>query len=318
LIRRRRRCRPSMTLPLQATKVALALLSALLPSSAAILPEHAELLTTAKKELDRFGRISSSTTAELRDAVEEDSENVDLLTAVGYGLLPDDAEEGLKSLQRALKLGKKRKVTGEPSVLYNTVVQTLMQLGRYSAAAEAYGRYGYALDAATHQNLALRLAQAAQTSTEAEAARNHSARALALAPIEPTSHLCLAFSLLIDGPDEANQQEAEAALTKAFELRSDDAVQDSAFPQGWPAELEAHAHHLLGKLIASTPPQPEENGRLSLALEAFQAAVRLAPQHAPYQESLNAVYSAMLKRRQALGEASSVPAAAMVVDKNEL
>merc|ERR1711918_240364 len=114
---------------------------------------------------------------------------------------------------------------------------------------------------------------------QAQAALMHSEQAIELSPEEPTSHLARGMALLMSetgqSPTYVSTPEAAIdALTAAFELRDKGAL-DSAYPDKWPATLEAHAHHLLGKLIATHPPEPERNTRLHDAVVHFTKAAQL-------------------------------------------
>merc|ERR1711920_903421 len=135
--------------------------------------------------------------------------------------------------------------------------------------------------------------------------------AMEMAPNEPTSNLCHAFTMMIppkqgDGAEQpaAVDEDIISALQDALKLR-EQGERDSMFAEGWPAELEAHSRHLLGKLLASNPKEPAENPRLWLAHEHFKAAAALVPTHQPYKTSLNELYTAMIKRQEALGTADA-------------
>jgi hypothetical protein len=134
-------------------------------------------------------------------------------------------------------------------------------------------------------------------------------------------------------------QVAVDALREGFRLRRAGAT-DSAFPESWPPALEGHAHHMLGLLLSSHcygshsartlhcirartlhcirartlltvpcalcvccsshPKEPKENSQLGAAREAFLAAIRLVPEHTPYEDALKEVDEAIEKRRAAL------------------
>jgi len=261
-----------------------------------LLPEHAELLNEAEAEMGKGGHITQSTIAELRDAVAEDPQQVDLLTALGYALLQTEPEEALKPLRKALRLSKNK--AGEddvPLTLHRTVVETLMKLQRFEDAATVHAMYGYELDAKTHQRLALSLTQMAGTQSAVEAAQRHAAKAVEVAPTEPTSHLCRGLALVL-GEYSSGREEATVSLRAAFKLRSGMrsgavlGVRDSTFPDEWPPELEAHARHTLGMLLAS-----QEEPQLEEARDAFEVALRLVPGTEFYQQSLDGVKSALSK-----------------------
>ena len=146
--------------------------------------EHTDLLNEAEAELRNpagGGKVSQDTIDELRSAVAEDPKSLDLLTALGYALLPSEPEEALKPLRKALRLSKQKDADadvhgqkdGDDEValtLHRTVVETLMKLQRFEDAATVHAMYGYELDAKTHQRLSLKLTQTAETQSAVEAA----------------------------------------------------------------------------------------------------------------------------------------------------
>jgi tetratricopeptide (TPR) repeat protein len=284
---------------------------------ATIYPEHADLLTSVMDELNTRGGISDGHREELAEAVKEEPKNVDLMAAYGFALAQSgDQEAALKPMKKALRLGKQQKPEEEPTLLHTTLVGLLMKMGKFADAAQIFATYGYALPAGVHQTLALRLAQGAQDATGADAARRHAAKAVEAAPEEPTSQLSHGLALLSEDPMPT--EAATAALKRAFALRKQNAT-DSSFAEAWPPTLEAHASHMLGKLIATNPPEPEKNPHLEEAYLAFQRAHALAPEHEPYQKSMDEAMNAMLRRKHALeGEGGGSPMAAPIIDKNEL
>ena len=186
-----------------------------------LIDEHATLLSEAQAEVARGGHVSSDTVASLRDAVAEDPQSVDLLTALGYALLPTEPEEALKPLRKCLRLinSKKSEDTTTPVTVQRTVVETLMRLQRFVDAAHVYSMYGHDLPAKTHQALALKLTQTSETASAVKAAQKHSEKAVELAPTEPTSHLARGLSLVI-GEDSSRRDEATVSLQAAFKIRS--------------------------------------------------------------------------------------------------
>lgn len=269
--------------------------------TAAPVTEHAALLTRAHAELQTAGGPSAATMQELAEAVDEEPKNLDLLTAYGYVLRRSgQPEAALVPLQKALKRGQTR-AEGQPVALHEVVVATLIELEQFPEAAEVYRTYGYPLLPRTHQILALRLAQTAANDETAAAARVHADKAVELAPDEPTSSLCLGLALLLkSGTGDTPIEEAISTLGRAFELR-EQGKSDGLFADGWPAALEAHGRHSLGRLMAQNPPSPTENTRLELARQQFAKASALVPGHKPYSTSLTEIYSAMVQRQQALG-----------------
>jgi hypothetical protein len=187
---------------------------------------------------------------------------------------------------QALFNGKKQGLKGDASSLLATTVHTLMRLENYNRAATVFKALGeplgLALPVATHQHLALRLAQ--KNSEATDAALMNSIEALELAPTEPSSHLAHGVALLIGTEAEKWTKTAVDALREGFRLRETGA-QDSAFPDSWPAGLEANAQHMLGLLLSSHPKEPAKNDQLGAAREAFLQAVNLVPQHTPYQDA---------------------------------
>ena len=262
-----------------------------------LLKEHETLLSEAQAEVARGGRVSDDTVASLRDALAEDPQSVDLLTALGYALLPTQPEEALKPLRKCLRLVKSKKAedTSTPVTVQRTVIETLMRLQRYVDAAHVYSMYGYDLDAKTHQVLALKLTQTSETASAVKAAQKHSQLAVELAPSEPTSHLARGLSLVI-GEDSSKRDEATVSLQAAFKIRSGMrsgkvlGVKDSTYPDEWPSELEAHARHVLGMLLAS-----QEEPNLEEALESFEQATLLAPGEEFYKQSLDGAKDALEK-----------------------
>lgn len=287
----------------------------------ALHPDHAELLTKVKQEFERDGHASELTIDELREAVLEEPKEVDILVTLGYALLRrlhsqqmlrDDQgseEEALTAMQKALKGMKKQGRKDESNSLHAMIVQTLYQLERFDEAAKVFQAHKLPLDVSLHQSLALRLgpAQTAKaTVTEGTAsAAVHSSEAIKLAPTEPTSQLAHGLAVLVD---PARRDEAIKALRAAFRLRGEGAS-DSSFAMGWPVELEAHGRHSLARLLASFPERPEENEQLHEARDHFMEAVRIAPEHAPYQSSLKSVEWGLKVRMEA-----GLP----VPEKNEL
>ena len=262
------------------------LLVALVAFSAEPISEEFDLLGEANAEFEKLGRVSDSTISDLRAALREAEEpqQVDLLMALGFALLPSDAEGALKPLRKALRLSKARAREDDiPITLQRTIMRTLMKLQRYGDAATVYSMYGYALDAATHQALALKLTQTAESLEEVEAAQRHSAKAVAGASDEPTSQLVRGLSLVI-GEDASGREEAVSSLIAAFKLRSRQDVKDSTYPKGWPTDLEAHGWHTLGMLLASAP--DVDVTALTEAVRAFKAASELAPGQEHYEHSL--------------------------------
>lgn len=271
--------------------------------------EHTDLLNEAEAELRNpagGGKVSQDTIDELRSAVAEDPKSLDLLTALGYALLPSEPEEALKPLRKALRLSKQKDADadvhgqkdGDDEValtLHRTVVETLMKLQRFEDAATVHAMYGYELDAKTHQRLSLKLTQTAETQSAVEAAQRHSFKAVEIAPTEPTSHLARGLSLII-GEDSSKRDEATSSLRAAFKLRSGMrsgkvlGVKDSTYPDEWPSELEAHARHVLGMLLAS-----QEEPNLEEALESFEQATLLAPGEEFYKQSLDGAKDALEK-----------------------
>ena len=303
----------------------LAAMAMLTASSSALDPEYAELLTRVKDEFETLGKASDVSINELREAV-ADEEDVDLLTAYGYALIQgtdprrvDNRKEAVIHMAKALKLGKKlRKGAAPPVSLHATLVQTLLQLGKTAEASATYELHKLPLSTELHQILALRLAQGVQSDRASASALLHSSKAMELASEEPTSQLARGFSLLLGKEvSEASREQAIHALRTCFTLRAaDNATTDSAFPEAWPAELEATGHHALGKLLASFPDEPEENAQLDEALGHFEQAIKLVPQHAPYAESLSHVQIAVATRRRYLtsgtkSSSSSLPKGAM-------
>ena len=256
-----------------------------------LLKEHETLLSEAQAEVARGGRVSDDTVASLRDALAEDPQSVDLLTALGYALLPTQPEEALKPLRKCLRLVKSKKAedTSTPVTVQRTVIETLMRLQRYVDAAHVYSMYGYDLDAKTHQVLALKLTQTSETASAVKAAQKHSQLAVELAPAEPTSHLARGLSLVI-GEDSSKRDEATVSLQAAFKIRSGMrsgkvlGVKDSTYPDEWPVELESYARHTLGMLLVS-----EEKPKLKEAEEQFTMAASLAPEQEQFQQSLQGV-----------------------------
>ena len=263
-----------------------------------LLDDHAALLAEAQAEASQGGRVSSDTVSSLRDAVSEDPQSVDLLTALGYALLPTEPEEALKPLRKALRLAKANKAedTTTPVTVQRTVVETLMKLQRFVDAAHVYSMYGHELDAKTHQALALKLTQTSETASAVKAAQKHSAMAVELAPTEPTSHLARGLSLVI-GEDSSRRDEATVSLRAAFKIRSSMrsgkvlGVRDSTYPDEWPAELEAYARHTLGMLLVS-----QEEPKLEEAQEEFAKAASLAPDQEQFQQSLQGVRHALSEK----------------------
>ena len=269
-----------------------------------LLDEHATLLSEAQAEVARGGHVSSDTVASLRDAVAEDPQSVDLLTALGYALLPTEPEEALKPLRKCLRLinSKKSEDTTTPVTVQRTVVETLMRLQRFVDAAHVYSMYGHDLPAKTHQALALKLTQTSETASAVKAAQKHSEKAVELAPTEPTSHLARGLSLVI-GEDSSRRDEATVSLQAAFKIRSGMrsgkvmGVKDSTYPDEWPVELESYARHTLGMLLVS-----EEEPKLREAEEQFAVAASLAPDQEQFQQSLQGVRHAMSEQGGAAGK----------------
>lgn len=276
----------------------LALLGLVALAPLCLLEEHATLLSEAQAEVTRGGRVSSDTVASLRDAVAEDPQSVDLLTALGYALLPTEPEEALKPLRKCLRLVKSKKSedTTTPVTVQRTVVETLMKLQRFVDAAHVYSMYGHDLDAKTHQALALKLTQTSETASAVKAAQKHSEMAVELAPTEPTSHLARGLSLVI-GEDSSRRDEATVSLQAAFKIRSGMrsgkvlGVKDSTYPDEWPAELESYARHTLGMLLVSQE-EPKLKD-LKEAEEQFAVAASLAPDQEQFKQSLQGVRHAI-------------------------
>lgn len=279
--------------------------------------DHAELLHSVREQLEGGGKVSETHISDLREALEENAKQVDLLTMLAYALLSrNQPDEAVTQMKKALKLDKQQGRNGADGVA-KTLVKTLLRLNRFEEASQMYSTYEIPLDAATHSMLALRLAQGSQTEREGLAALSHSEKALEMAPQEPTTHLARGMALLMSGNFSPNSPEPVMdALTSAFELREKGAL-DSAFPEKWPETLEAHVHHTLGKLIATTPPEPEKNTRLDDAVLHFTKAAQLLPDHKVYKESLNHGYAAMIQREKAL-RTEGAHANDIVIDRNKL
>ena len=274
--------------------------------STALLDEHAELLITVKAELEK-GPVNQATLRDLEEAVVEEPKEVDLMAALGYALLSaGDTALAVTHLTNALNLGKKQKRKDSPIHLHATIIQTLMRLDRYQDAASIYENHGHEISAAVHQHLALRLSQAARTEADFATAMLHAAKAMELAPSEPSSHLAQAFSRV--GSD---QEGAVVAFRRAFRLRAGDAesAADSAFPNAWPQALEAAAWHTFGVILASNPINPLKNERLDEARQAFEKAVQLVPGSTRFEHSLKEVITSQGQRREALGAAAEPTAA---------
>lgn len=271
--------------------------------------DHEQLMRDTRQEISEAGHVSASNMEALEQALLEEPEEVELLSAYGYALLPKRPEEAVTQLEKAMRIAEKQRMfSAKP--LFTAVVTALVRLNRLEDAAAAFARYGYPLEVPMHQQLALRLAQ-----NGSQASVLHAEESTKLAPLEPTSHLCLGLALLTT---PGAQKKASAALRKAFDLRYDEEQEwrDSSFPGEWPPELEATARHQLGMLVANDPPEPEENSQLQEALDHFMEAVRLLPKHEAFKESLNNVYTAMFRRRTALEARKTGMQKAAVVDEN--
>eukprot|EP00966_Prymnesium_polylepis_P213577 4946015-Prymnesium_polylepis.1 len=179
--------------------------------------------------------------------------------------------------------------------LQRKTVKILMRLGKHGEAAEVYAAHQHPLDVVDHQGLALRLAH---ESGQGKAARRHAAKALELAPSEPTSHASAGFAAIAGrkGPITKDQEtKALSAMRNAIKLRHEEGVQDSTFPAAWPVDMEAHVRHLLGTLVMSsfargdTKSDAVKGALYAEARRHFEEANALAPDHAEYAESLTKI-----------------------------
>jgi thioredoxin-like negative regulator of GroEL len=148
--------------------------------------DHAELLHSVREQLEGGGKVSETHISDLREALEENPKQVDLLTMLAYALLSrNQPDEAVTQMKKALKLAKQQGRNGADGTA-KTLLKTLLRLNRFEEASQMYSTYDIPLDAATHSMLALRLAQGSQTEREGQAALLHSEKALEMAPLEPT------------------------------------------------------------------------------------------------------------------------------------
>eukprot|EP00966_Prymnesium_polylepis_P019889 458462-Prymnesium_polylepis.1 len=278
----------------------------ILLATLAIMPDNAELLIEAKDAYEKFGRCSQDVIDDLRTAVKEEPQEVDLRIALGHALLQEEPEKGLKSLRKALKLGRKQEQDTPPS-LQQTVVQQLMKVQKYTEAHAVYESHGHEMDSGVHQSLSLHLALGSRgPGPQAAAARVHAEKAIAIAPDDPNAQLSMGFAAATpqDEQETAEQgtgrlREAEVALRKAFRLREKAEAKPKKGKEKiapLTTELQAHARHLLGSMILHQAP-PEENSRLQEALHSLKAATTLLPNHEPYQEGVKECARALVRRK---------------------